>query len=30
MDERGKIAFSRIYELKQLPDINEIIEVLKR
>lgn len=30
VDERGKIAFSRIYELKQLPDINEIIEVLKR
>jgi peroxiredoxin len=30
VDEQGKIAFSRIYELKQLPDINEIIDVLKR
>jgi peroxiredoxin len=30
VDERGKIAFSRIYELKQLPDINEIIDVLRR
>lgn len=29
VDEQGKIAFSRIYELKLLPDINEIIEVLK-
>lgn len=30
VDEQGKIAFSRIYELKQLSDINEVIEVLKR
>ena len=30
VNERGNIAFSRIYELKQLPDIKEIIDVLKR
>ncbi len=30
VDERGSIAFSRIYKLKQLPDIKEIIDVLKR
>jgi peroxiredoxin len=30
VDEQGKIAFSRIYELKQLPDINEIIDMLKK
>src|SRR5512136_3020342 len=29
VDEQGKIAFSRIYELKQLPDIKEILDVLK-
>ena len=30
VDEQGTIVFSKIYELKQLPDINEIIDVLKR
>jgi peroxiredoxin len=30
VDEHGKIAFSKVYELKQLPDINEIMDVLKR
>ncbi|MGD0954134.1 MAG: peroxiredoxin [Methanotrichaceae archaeon] len=30
VNELGNIAFSRIYELKQLPDIKEIIDVLKR
>jgi peroxiredoxin len=30
VNERGDIAFSRIYELKQLPDMKEIIDVLKR
>jgi len=30
VDEKGKIAFSKIYEMSQLPDIEEIIGVLKR
>jgi peroxiredoxin len=30
VDEQGRIAFSRIYELKQLPDITEILDVLKK
>ena len=30
VDEHGKIAFSKVYELKQLPDVNEILDVLKR
>jgi len=30
VDEHGKIAFSKVYELKQLPDINEILDVLKK
>jgi peroxiredoxin len=29
VDEHGKVAFSRIYELKQLPDLNKIINLLK-
>ncbi len=29
VDEQGRVAFSRIYEMKQLPDITEIIDVLK-
>jgi len=29
LDEKGKIVFSKIYEISQLPDINEIIGVLK-
>jgi len=29
LDENGKIVFSRVYEIIQLPDINEIIGVLK-
>ncbi len=28
-DEHGIIAFSKIYELKELPDLNKIINVLK-
>jgi peroxiredoxin len=30
VDEHGRIAFSKIYELKQLPDIDEIIDMLKK
>ena len=30
LDERGKAAFVKIYEISQLPDINEIIGVLKK
>ena len=30
LDERGKVVFIRIYEISQLPDINEIIGVLKK
>jgi len=29
VDENGKITFSKVYELSELPDIEEIIEVLK-
>ena len=29
VDEKGRVAFSRIYELKQLPDPNEIFIVLR-
>ena len=29
VDEHGKVAFSRIYELKQLPDLNEILNLLR-
>jgi peroxiredoxin len=30
VDEHGRIAFSKIYELKQLPDINDITDILKK
>ncbi len=30
VDESGKIAFSKIYELSQLPDTEEIINVIKQ
>jgi len=30
IDENGKIAFYKIYELSQLPDIEEIITVIKQ
>ena len=30
VDENGKIAFSRVYELAQLPDIEEILKVIKQ
>jgi len=30
VDEKGKVAFSKVYEISELPDINEIIEVLKK
>ena len=29
VDENGKVAFSKVYEISELPDINEIIKVLK-
>ena len=29
MDEQGRVVFSKVYEISQLPDINEIIGVLK-
>ena len=29
VDDNGRIAFSKVYELKQLPDIKEILDVLK-
>jgi len=29
VDEKGKVMFSKVYELSELPDIQEIIEVLK-
>ncbi|MFC1993862.1 peroxiredoxin [Chloroflexota bacterium] len=29
VDENGKIIFSKVYELSELPDIKEIIELLK-
>ena len=29
VDEKGKVIFSKIYELGELPNIQEIIEVLK-
>jgi len=29
LDERGRVVFVKIYEISQLPDINEIIGVLK-
>jgi peroxiredoxin len=30
VDERGKVVFIKIYEISQLPDISEIIGVLKK
>jgi peroxiredoxin len=30
LDERGKVVFIKIYEVSQLPDINEIIGALKK
>jgi len=30
LDERGKVVFIKIYEISQLPDISEIIGVLKK
>jgi peroxiredoxin len=30
VDEEGKIIFVKVYEIKELPDINEIIEFLKK
>jgi peroxiredoxin len=30
VDERGKIAFFKVYPIKQLPSISEIIQFLKR
>ena len=29
VNENGKIVFARVYEIRQLPDINEIIGVIK-
>lgn len=30
VDEKGKIVFVKVYEISQLPDIEEVIAVLKR
>ncbi len=30
LDEEGKVIFTKLYDIPQLPDINEIIEFLKR
>ncbi len=30
IDENGKILFSKVYPLSELPDIQEVIQVLKR
>ncbi len=29
VDEKGKVVFSKVYEIGQLPDVQEIVEVLK-
>jgi peroxiredoxin len=29
LDERGKVIFSKVYEISQLPDIDEIIGLLR-
>ena len=29
VDDQGRIAFVKVYELKKLPDVNEIIDLLK-
>jgi peroxiredoxin len=30
VDEKGKVAWVKVYEISQLPDINEVIGVLKK
>jgi peroxiredoxin len=30
VDEKGKVAWVKVYEISQLPDINEVIETLKK
>ncbi len=30
VDENGKVAFVKVYETKQLPDMNEVIEAIKK
>ena len=30
IDEQGKIIFAKVYDIKELPDINEIIDFLKK
>jgi len=29
LDESGKVVFSKVYKIEQLPDIQEIVEILK-
>jgi hypothetical protein len=29
VDEEGKIIFFKVYDIKTLPDINEVVEFLK-
>jgi hypothetical protein len=30
VDEKGKVAWVKVYEISTLPDINEVITVLKK
>lgn len=30
IDRKGNVAFAKIYEIKQLPDMNEIIDAIKK
>ncbi len=30
VDEKGKIVFVKVYPIPELPDINEIVEFLKK
>jgi peroxiredoxin len=30
VDEKGKVAWVKVYEISQLPDINEVIDILKK
>lgn len=30
VDEKGKVAWVKVYEISQLPDINEVIDTLKK
>jgi peroxiredoxin len=30
VDEKGKVAWVKVYEISQLPDVNEVIEALKK